>query len=265
MTLALAGASVIVDGVERWKDDDAEAVAPLLAGDGDDLTVAFLRRARRGGSRSRALIKAVEAVGGDVRAETTSSPGSSRSGRRRAPPPELDLELSPGAAKASWPRGRAPAAPPARAREARPGPRARGRVEVEDVRRPGRAVGRAKAWTLADALVARDAPPPARLPRLRPRERLAGLLYVHGRRCATPTASSSASRRRGPGPVRRSLRCRPRRPNASWPRRSGRSARLREAIARHATSSTDPGRGEGMMAEDTAAVEAIARLTASPQ
>jgi DNA polymerase-3 subunit delta len=45
MTFAIGRRFVIADGVERWKDADAEQVAAALAGvDHESLTVAFFAR-----------------------------------------------------------------------------------------------------------------------------------------------------------------------------------------------------------------------------
>jgi DNA polymerase-3 subunit delta len=270
MTLAIGRRFVIVDGVERWKDDDAEAVAPLLAGHGEDLTVAFFAREEGRIKVPPALVKAVEAAGGDVRAETTVKPWELPkwvAARAR----ELDLELSPGAAKAlvghvGERQQRLQRELEKLALSLEPG----ARVEVEDVDDLAAPSAERKAWTLADALVARDGAAALRayLDLRAHGERLAGLLYVMARRLRD--AQGVAVRLEAgeaPAQVRRSLRMPPKAAERflAEVQRSD-SARLREAIAVLADLEHETrGGGKGVVAEDTAAVEAIARLTAAPQ
>ena len=270
MTLALGRRFVIVDGVERWKDADAEAVAPLLAGDGDDLTVAFFGRDEGRAKVPPALIKAVEAAGGDVRAESTVKPWELPkwvAARAR----ELGLELQPGAAKALV--GHVGERQQRLLRELEklalalePG----ATVEVEDVDALAAPSAERKAWTLADALVARDGAAALRayLDLRAHGERLAGLLYVMARRLRDAHGVVvRLEAGEAPAQVRRSLRMPPKAAERflAEAQRSD-SARLREAIAVLADLELETrGGGKGVATEDTAAVEAIARLTASPQ
>ena len=100
MTFALGRRFVVVDGVERWKDRDLNALETALAHMPPDTTVAFFAReegrwkapppARRGRPRS---------AGGDVAAEMTVKPWELPkwvAARAR----ELGLELDAGAARA---------------------------------------------------------------------------------------------------------------------------------------------------------------------
>jgi len=75
MTFALGRRFVIADGVERWKDADAETVAAAMQGmDGDGLTVAFFAREEGRHKVPDALRKAVERAGGQVAEEATVRP-----------------------------------------------------------------------------------------------------------------------------------------------------------------------------------------------
>ena len=63
MTFALGRRFVIADGVERWKDADADAVAAALAQvDGETLTVAFFGRENPYGHRAPSTLAALRSV-----------------------------------------------------------------------------------------------------------------------------------------------------------------------------------------------------------
>jgi DNA polymerase-3 subunit delta len=270
MTLALGRRFVIVDGVERWKDADAEAVAPFLAGDGDDLTVAFFGRDEGRIKVPPGLIKAVEAAGGDVRVESTVKPWELPkwvAARAR----ELGLELGPGAAKAlvghvGDRQQRLQRELEKLALAVEPG----ATVDVDDVDELAAPSAERKAWTLADALVARDGAAALRayLDLRAHGERLTGLLFVMARRLRDAHGVVvRLEAGEAPAQVRRSLRMPPKAAERflAEAQRSD-SSRLREAIAVLADLELETrGGGKGVASEDTAAVEAIARLTASPQ
>jgi len=75
MTFALGRRFVIADGVERWKDAEAETVAAALEHvDGETLTVAFFGREEGRHKVPPALAKAVEAAGGQIAEEATVKP-----------------------------------------------------------------------------------------------------------------------------------------------------------------------------------------------
>jgi DNA polymerase III subunit delta len=267
MTLALGRRFVIVDGVERWKEADAAAVAPLLAGSGDDLTVAFFGREEGRAKVPKGLADAVTKAGGDVREESTVKPWELPkwvAARAR----ELGLELSPGAAKALV--GHVGDRQQRLLRELEklalalePG----ARVEIEDVDELAAPSAERKAWTLADALVARDGAAATRtyLDLREHGERLTGLLYIMARRLrdahgivARLEAGESV------GQVRKTLRM----PSKAAERfiadaQKSDARGLQEAIAELADLElTTRGGGKGVRAEDTAALTAIGRLTA---
>src|SRR5918994_2763405 len=75
MTFALGRRFVIADGVERWKDAEADTVAAALEHlDGEALTVAFFAREEGRNKVPAALAKAVEAAGGQIAEEATVRP-----------------------------------------------------------------------------------------------------------------------------------------------------------------------------------------------
>ena len=70
MTFAIGRRFVVVDGAERFKEDEVKAhLVPVLEAMPPDTTVAFFAREEGRAKVPAALHKAVEAAGGDVRAE----------------------------------------------------------------------------------------------------------------------------------------------------------------------------------------------------
>ena len=99
MTLALGRRFVIVDGVERWRDSELDAVVAALASIPDDTTVAFFAREEGRAKVPERLIAAVNAAGGDISAQQTAKPWELPKwaiGQAR----ELNLTLEPDAARA---------------------------------------------------------------------------------------------------------------------------------------------------------------------
>ncbi len=196
MTFAIGRRFVIADGVERWKDADAEQVAAALAGvDPESLTVAFFAREEGRCKVPAALVKAVEAAGGPIAEESQVKPrelprwlSAARQGARAR-------ARQPGRPGADRPGRRPPAAAAARAREARA--RARPRRRRSASRRSQESCAGSserKLWTLADALVAGDRKGATRaLLELRQQgERLPGLLYNMVRRLRDALAIAEA-------------------------------------------------------------------------
>ncbi|HSD80795.1 MAG TPA: DNA polymerase III subunit delta [Solirubrobacteraceae bacterium] len=70
MTFAIGRRFIIVDGAERWRDEDvARHVAPALAAMPPETTIAFFAREEGRAKAPAGLAKAVAAAGGDVVAE----------------------------------------------------------------------------------------------------------------------------------------------------------------------------------------------------
>jgi len=99
MTLGIARRFVIVDGAQGWKDSDLDALVGALARLDADTTVAFFAREDARAKAPARLHKAVSAAGGDVSAEASARPWELPkwvAARAR----EQGLELEGGAAKA---------------------------------------------------------------------------------------------------------------------------------------------------------------------
>jgi DNA polymerase-3 subunit delta len=94
MTFAIGRRFVIADGVERWKDADAEQVAAALAGvDPEALTVAFFAREEGRFKVPESLVKAVKAAHGAIAEESQVKPRElPRWLSARAKELELDLD-----------------------------------------------------------------------------------------------------------------------------------------------------------------------------
>src|SRR3954468_1011229 len=70
MTFAMGRRFLIVDGAERWKDADVQAVlAPALSGITPETTVAFFAREEGRTKVPAKLVAAIEKAGGEVAAE----------------------------------------------------------------------------------------------------------------------------------------------------------------------------------------------------
>jgi DNA polymerase III subunit delta len=214
MTFALGRRFVIADGVERWKDADAEAVAEAMKGmDGETLTLAMFGREEGRNKVPDALRKAVEAAGGAIAEESAIKPWELPSWLQ-ARARELGLELD----KAG-----------ARALVAQVGERQQrllreleklalehgtgaqlGEAEVEE---SSASSAQRKIWTLGDALVAGDEKTAMRaLVELRAQgERLPGLLYnvANRLRDAVKVAEALAAGQT-PAQARQGLRMSPR-------------------------------------------------------
>jgi DNA polymerase III subunit delta len=266
-TLALGRRVIVIDGVERWTEDDVAVVAPLLAALDADVTVAFFGREEGRAKVPAGLAAAVEAAGGDVRAETTVKAWElPRWVGARAR--DLGLELAPGAAKTLVAlvgdrQQRLMRELEKLALSVPPG----ARVEAEDVEELAAPSAERKAWALADAVVARDAPGAVRtyLDLRFHGDRLTGLLFVIARRLReTHSVVARLDAGESPAQVRRSLRM----PTKAADRflaeaRRADRGRLRDAIATLAdVELATRGGSHGVRAEDTEAVSAIAHLTA---
>jgi len=264
MTFALGRRVVIVDGVERWKDADVAAVAPVLEQLDDAVTVAFFGREEGRAKVPAGLAKAVERAGGDVRAEQTVKPWElpkwvQARGR------ELGLDVTPAASKTlvrivgerqqrllreleklslALPSGAT--------------------VEAEHVEELAASSAERRAWTLADALIARDAAAAARAyVDLRAQgERLTGLLFVVLRRLRDAVAvAARLDAGESPATVRRSLRMPPKAAERFLADvQQSDLERLRGAVCALADLELASRRGGGVVAEETHAVTLIDAL-----
>ena len=214
MTFALGRRFVIADGVERWKDADAEAVAAAMKGmDGETLTLAMFGREEGRAKVPDGLRAAVEAAGGAI-AEESGDQALGAAELAAAPAPASSASSSTRPAPARWSPTSASASSGscASSRSSRsstaPAPRSAPRRSTS--RAPPRR--ERKAWTLADAILAGDEKAAMRsLVELRGQgERLPGLLYQIVRRLQDAVAVAEAlAAGQPPAQVRKTLRMPP--------------------------------------------------------
>jgi DNA polymerase-3 subunit delta len=264
MTLGVGHRFVIVDGVERWRDDSLAELEAVLGSPPPDTTVAFFARED---SRARAperLHAAVRAAGGDVAAERAAKPWELPkwvAEQARG----LGLELEPGAAKALVARvGERQQRLLRELEKLALGLPAGARVGPDDVDELAAGSAERKAWSLADAVVARDRPAVARLYlELRGQgERLTSLLFQIARRLREAHDASTRLETGEPvAQVKRSLRMPPKAADRflAAVERSDRDA-LRAAIGHLADLEIDS-RGGHAVPEDTAALRMLMRVT----
>jgi DNA polymerase-3 subunit delta len=264
MTLGTERRFVIVDGVERWRDADLDELEAALADPPPDTTIAFFAREDAKAKAPPRLHDAVTKAGGDVAAERTAKPWELPkwvAEQARA----LGLELEPGAAKALVARVGERQQRLARELEKLAlalGPGAT--LSADDVDELAAGSAERKAWSLADAVVARDRAASTRLYLdLRGQgERLTGLLFQIARRLRD--ANEVAVRLDAGEPVaqvRRSLRMPPKAAErfVADVEKSDREA-LRAALAHLADLEVDS-RGGRAVPEDTAALRMLMRVT----
>jgi DNA polymerase-3 subunit delta len=265
MTFAFGQRVIIVDGVERWKAADAATVAPALKGLPPDTTVAFFGRDEGRTKVPDGLVDAVRQAGGLVATESTVKPWElPKWAQARAK--ELGLELPPG---------------PARTLVRLVGERQQrllreleklalalpsgATVTPEDVDELGAHSAERKAWTLADALLARDGAGAARVYlELRTQgERLPGLLGMIVRRLREGlVVARRLEAGEAPAQVRRSLRMPPKAAERFLADVTRTDAdALRRAIELLADLELDTrGGGHGVLSEDTRTIELVAEL-----
>jgi DNA polymerase-3 subunit delta len=267
MTFALGRRFVIVDGVERWKDKDLDALELTMANLPPDTTVAFFAREEGRMKTPARLIAAVKGAGGDLDEESTVKPWELPkwvAARAR----ELGLELEGGAARAlvahvGERQQRLLRELEKLALELGPGGQI-GLTEIEERTAPSAEL---RAWTLADALVAGEEAEATRayLALRAQGERLSGLLYLIAQRLRAALDVARALEAGGSSAeIKRSLRM----PSRAAERlitdvgRTG-SAKLRRALEVVADLEVSSrGGASGGAGEDTQALRAIQRIAA---
>jgi DNA polymerase-3 subunit delta len=266
MTFALGRRFVIVDHVERWSPADAELVAPVIEGLGDDVTVAFFGREEGRAKVPPGLGAAVERAGGDVRAELTARPWElPKWAQARAA--QLGLELPTGAARALvrhvGERQQRIARELEKLALALPDG---AKVELEDVEELVATSAERRAWTLADALVAGDGEGATRayLELRAQGERLAGLIYLIARRLHDARdVAVRLEAGEAPASIRKGLRM-PTRAAERFMADVGRTDAEALGAAIGAVADLElasRGGADGVLAEDTRAIGLIAELT----
>ncbi|MGP0048385.1 MAG: DNA polymerase III subunit delta [Solirubrobacteraceae bacterium] len=268
MTLAIGRRFIVVDGVERWKDKEMNALERAMAAIAPDTTVAFFAREDGRARAPDRLHAAVRKADGDISTENSVKPWElPRWVMARAA--ELGVELEPDAARELI--GHVGERQQRLLRELeklslgaeRPGIT----LDAADVDALTAPSAERRAWTVADALVAgdRSAAVQAYLSLRQQGERLPGLLYWISQRVrAAHDVAAALDAGEPQAQVKRRLRMPSRAADRliADARRAG-ADRLRAAIGEIADLElASRGGGSGGAGEDTAALVAIGRITA---
>ena len=276
MTLTLGRRFIIVDGAERWKDKELDALVASLQNMPPETTIAFFAREESRKEAPQRLHKAVKDAGGNIDAEQSVKPWELPKwviARAR----ELGLELEPDAARALVQHVgdrqqrllRELEKLALGAGDDAPGDAAEA-LDAAEVERLTASSAERRAWTVADALVAGEtqAATAAYLALRQQGERLPGLLYWISQRVrAAHDVAVALDAGEPPAQIKRRLRMPSRAADRliADARRTG-SERLAEAVCEIAdleVASRGGGMGGGgVRGEDTAALIAIGRLTA---
>ncbi|MDQ6751394.1 MAG: DNA polymerase III subunit delta [Actinomycetota bacterium] len=265
MTLTTGRRFVIVDGVERWRDGDLEPVIESLSPPPPDTTVAFFAREEGRARAPERLHQAVLAAGGEVSVERTVKPWElPKWTAERAR--ELGLTLEAGAARALvaavGDRQQRLLRELEKLALQRGGDASLTAEAVDELAAPS---AERRAWTLADALVARDAAAALRTygALTAQGERLESLLFQMTRRVRQALEVAERLDVGEPAAqVKRSLRMPPKAAEALMGdvARSDRDV-LRRALEQLADLELDA-RGGRPVPRETAAVRTIMRLAA---
>jgi DNA polymerase-3 subunit delta len=267
MTFALGRRFVIVDGVERWKDKDLEPLLSALEAIEPETTVAFFAREESRLKAPKGLHDAVRKAGGDINSEDSVKPwelpkwiiarGS-----------ELGLKLGADAARALiqhvGDRQQRLLRELEKLSLANPQGTTINTSDVEELTAPS---AERKVWSLADALVAGDAPGATRMYLgLRTQgERVPGLLYWMAQRVRLAHEVAEALEA---GEAAAQVKRRLRMPSRAADRliadaSRGGADKLKDAIEQIADLElASRGGAEGGEGEDTAVVRAIQRIAA---
>ena len=265
MTFAMGRRFVIVEGVERWKDNDLQPLEAVLEAMPPDTTVAFFAREDNRAKAPARLQDAIRKAGGDVRAEATVKPWELPKWVLEQAR-ELGLRLEPAAARALIAQvgdrqQRLLRELEKLALSAGPGSQIdAARIELESAPSAER-----RAWSLADALLGGD-PAEATAIYLALRcqgERLPGLIYSMANRVRTAIeVAQGLEAGESVAQVKRGLRMPSRAADRliADARQSG-VERLRQTLEQIADLElVSRGGAKGQMSEDTAAQLALSRI-----
>jgi DNA polymerase-3 subunit delta len=276
MTLTLSRRFIIVDGAERWKDKELDALVASLGAMPPETTIAFFAREESRNKAPDRLVAAVRDAGGDISPELSVKSWELpkwAAGQAR----ELGLELEPDGARElvrhvgdrqqrllrELEKLALGADEPDAGGAAEP-------LDAEAVERLTASSAERRAWTVADAVVAGDTRTAVTsyLALRQQGERLPGLLYWISQRVRTAHEIAAAlDAGEPPAQVKRRLRMPSRAADRliADARRTG-SERLAEAVCEIADLelASRGGRmgGGGVRGEDTSALIALGRLTA---
>jgi DNA polymerase-3 subunit delta len=268
MTFAIGRRFLIVDGTERWKEKELDALLQALGHVPPDTTVAFFAREEGRAVAPKALHDAVKKAGGDISAEESIKPWELPKWVS-AQAKELGLTLESGAPGAlvrhvGDRQQRLLRELEKLALQFGPG----STLDASDIEELTAPSAERKAWSLADALLGGDAAAATRayLALRAQGERVPGLLYWMAQRLRQAHEVAVALEAgEPPAQVRRRLRM----PSKAAEQllndaRDAGADRLREAIVELAELelASRGGGGKGGASEDTAALRTIQRIAA---
>ena len=268
MTLAVSRRFLVVDGVERWRDKDLDALEAAIKAIAPETTIAFFAREESRFTAPERLHAAVRAVKGDISAESAVKPWELPKwtvARAR----ELGIELAPDGARALIAHVGSRQQRLLRELEklALGSDRQSTPVDVEAIAALTASSAERRAWTVADALVAGDGPAAVRafLALRQQGERVPGLLYWISQRVRQAhDVAVALDAGEAPAQVKRRLRMPSRAADQliADARRTG-VDRLRRATCEIADLElASRGGGPGGASEDTAALVAMQRIAA---
>jgi DNA polymerase III subunit delta len=269
MTLALGRRFIIVDGVERWKDKDLDALDAAMGGldPAAETTVSYFAREEGRNKAPDRLHKLITRAGGDISSESNVKPWElPKWVLARAA--ELHLELEPDGARALIHHvGERQQRLLRELEKLALGAEEGARLDAAEIQELTAPSAERKAWAVADGLVAGDGPAAVRayLALRDQGERLTGLLYWISQRVRLAHEVAAAlDSGEPPAQIKRRLRMPSRAADRliADARRTG-TQRLRQAIVEVAELElASRGGGRGGAAEDTAALTAIGRIAA---
>jgi DNA polymerase-3 subunit delta len=267
MTLALGWRFIIVDGAERWKDKDLDALESAVKGIAPETTVAFFAREDNRARAPQRLHAMVLAAEGTIDAEDSVKPWELPKwvlARAR----ELGTELEPDAARALI--GHVGERQQRLLRELEKlalGAEEGVRLDAEAIEELTAPSAERRSWAVADALVAGDAAAAVRayLGLRDQGERVSGLIYWISQRVRTAhDVAAALDAGEPPAQIKRRLRMPGRAADRliADARRAG-PDRLRQATGEIADLElASRGGGRGGAGEDTAALRSILRMAA---
>jgi len=265
MTFALGRRFVIADGVERWSDADAEAIAAATEGmDGETLTLALFGRDEGRAKVPEGLAKAVQKAGGVVAEEAAVKPWH-LPGWVQARGRELGLDIDKAAAGALVAQVGERQQRLLRELEKLALEHGAGAtLGAAEIEASSAASAERKVWTVADAIVAGDERGAVRaLVELRGQgERLPGLLFKIASRLRDAVAVAEAlAAGQPPAQARRALRMSPRNAERFVAGVAERDVdafrRALEVMADLELQSRGGGASGGALNEDTQALRAV--------
>jgi DNA polymerase-3 subunit delta len=269
MSFALGRRFVIADGVERWRDGDAEAVAAAMAGmDAETLTIAMFGREDSRAKVPGGLREAVEAAGGQVVQETGLKPWELPSWVQ-ARAGELGLEVDKAGASALVSQVGERQQRLLRELEKLALEHGAGTaLSAEEIEESCASSAERKAWTLADAITAGDEQAAMRaFVELRAQgERLPSLLYKMASRLRDAVGVAEAlAAGQAPAQARKALRMSPRAAGRFVTEVGKRDVdafrRALEVMADLELESRGGGASGGALSEETQAVRALLAAT----